>query len=185
MSGYDAVRLHAALNDLPTALLAAAVLFELGSWLRKRESLAWASLWCLWAGVLGGWAAVVAGHLAEEDLDHGEATHEIMGRHELLGTIVMGLFTVLLIWKLWRRAGRSAAEEGTLRALGVVGLAGLLVVANLGGRLVFDHAAGVSSAEMIAELKDRKALPAMTDSAAAAPTGQGHTHAPGTPAHEH
>jgi len=185
MSGYDAVRLHAALNDLPTALLTVAILFELGAWLRKRESLAWASLWCLWAGVLGGWAAVVAGHLAEEDIDHGDAIHQIMERHQLAGTIVMGLFTVLLIWKLWRRSGRSAAEEWTLRALGVAGLAGLLLVANLGGRLVFDHAAGVSNAKMIAELKDRKALPAMTDSAAAAPTGRGHTHAPGAPPHEH
>jgi hypothetical protein len=72
--------------------------------------------------------------------------------------------------------------------LGVAGLVGLVAVANLGGRLVFDHAAGVSNAEMIAELKDRKALPAMTDSAAAAaaaPTGQGHMHAPGAPPHEH
>ena len=184
MSGYDAVRLHAALNDLPTALLTAAILFDLGAWLRKRESLTWASLWCLWAGVLGGWAAVVAGNLAAEDIDHSDAVHEIMKRHELLGAIVMGLFTVLLVWKLWRRAGRSAVEEGTLRLLGVAGLAGLLLVANLGGRMVFDHAAGVSNAEMIAELKDRKALPMMSDSAAAAPMGQGHTHAPGTPPHE-
>ena len=183
MSGYDAVRLHAALNDLPTALLTAAILFELGAWLRKRESLAWASLWCLWAGVLGGWAAVVAGTLAKDEIDHGEAIHAIMERHELFGLIVMGLFTVLLIWKLWRRAGRSAAEEGTLRALGAAGLAGLLLVSNLGGRMVFDHAAGVSNAEMIAELKDRNAMPAMTDSAAA-PMGHGHTHAPGTPPHD-
>jgi uncharacterized membrane protein len=184
MLGFDAARLHAALNDVPAALLVAAVLFDLGAWLRRRESLAWASIWCLWAGVLGGWAAVIAGNLAEEAIDHGDAIHEIMQRHERLGLIVMGFFTALLLWKLWRRAGRPAAEEWTLRVLGVAGLVGLYLVASLGGRMVFDHAAGVTNAKMIAELKDRKALPPPADSATAAGDAH-HSHPPGTPAHEH
>jgi uncharacterized membrane protein len=182
MFGYDAVRLHAALNDLPGALLLVAVLFDLAGWALKRESLAWAGLWSLWAGVIGGWAAVVAGNLAEEEIDHGDAIHALMERHELLGLIAMGVFTAVLLWKLWRRGGRSAAEEWALRAVSVGALVGVLVVGNLGGKMVFDHAAGVSNAKMIEELKDRKALPA-ADSAA--PAGDGHTHAPGTAPHSH
>jgi uncharacterized membrane protein len=184
MSGYDVVRLHAALNDLPAALLAAAVLFEFGSWAFKRESLAWAAIWCLWAGTVGGWAAVIAGNLAEEEIDHGDAIHELMERHELLGLIVMGVFTAILLWKLWRRTGRTAAEDWVLRAVGVVGLAGLLILSNLGGQMVFDHAAGVPNAKMIEELKDRDAMPAAPDTARGTAPG-GHTHAPGTPPHEH
>jgi uncharacterized membrane protein len=184
MFGYDAARLHAALNDLPSALLLVAVLFDLAAWWRKRESLAWAAIWCLWAGVLGGWGAVIAGNLAEEAIDHGDAIHAIMERHETFALVVMGLFTVQLLWKLWRRSGRSPAEEWALRALAVVGLAGLIVVGNLGGQMVFDHAAGVSNAKMIEELNDRGAMPQVSPPALT-PAPRGHTHAPGTPEHTH
>jgi hypothetical protein len=40
MFGYDWPRLHAALNDLPAALLLVTVLFDTGAWITKRESLA-------------------------------------------------------------------------------------------------------------------------------------------------
>lgn len=183
MFGYDAARLHAALNDLPAALLLVAVLFDLAAWWRKRESLAWASIWCLWAGVVGGWAAVIAGKLAQEEIDHGEAIHEIMERHETLALIAMGVFTALLVWKLWRRVERSAAEEWVLRAVGVVGLVGLLVAASWGGQMVFDHAAGVPNAKLIEELQDRRVLPTTPPTLEAAPGG--HIHAPGTPPHHH
>lgn len=182
---YDAARLHAALNDLPAALLVAAVLFDLAGWLRKRESLGWAAIWTLWLGVVGGWASIVAGKLAEAAIDHGDAIHDLMERHELLGYITMGVFTVVLLWKLWRRAGRGAAEEWTLRALSVAGLVTLLLVANLGGRLVFEHGAGVPSELMRTELLDRGVLLPQADSAASAAPAGGHQHAPGTPPHKH
>ena len=181
---YDAARWHAALNDLPAALLLAAVLFDFASWWWKRESLAWAGLWALWAGVVGGWAAFIAGNIAEEKIDHGEAIHALMERHELLAWITMGIFTAILVWKLWRRAGRAPAEEWLLRTLSAAGLVVLVLLTNAGGRLVFEHAAGVSSEKMRDELLDRGVLLPASDTAGAPDTG-GHTHAPGTPAHEH
>jgi uncharacterized membrane protein len=182
----DAARLHAALNDLPAALLLVAVLFDLASWLWKRESLGWAAIWTLWAGVVAGWAAVVAGNLAEESIEHGEAIHELMKRHELLGYVTMGIFTVVLLWRLWRRTGRSAAEEWALRALGVAGVVTLLMLGNVGGKLVFEHAAGVPNVRMYAELLDRGVLLPKTDSLATTPQDSGgHQHAPGTPPHSH
>jgi uncharacterized membrane protein len=184
MFGYDAARLHAALNDLPSALLLVAVLFDLAAWWRTRESLAWAAIWCLWAGVVSGWGAVIAGNLAEEAIEHGDAVHDVMERHETAGLVVMGIFTALLVWKLWRRSGRTPAEEWILRGLGVIGLGGLFFLGSLGGQLVFDHAAGVSSAKMIEELRDRGAMPASPVSEPSATPG-GHTHAPGTPEHDH
>src|SRR5437667_418126 len=73
MFGYDWPRFHAAVNDLPTALLLVTVLFDLGAWLTKRDSLKAAALWTLWAGVIGGWVAVLAGLQAEDAIEHGEA----------------------------------------------------------------------------------------------------------------
>ena len=182
----DAARLHAALNDLPAALLFVAVLFDLASWIWKRESLAWAGIWTLWAGVVSGWGAVVAGKLAEESIDHGEAIHELMQRHELLGYVTMGIFTVALVWRLWRRMGRGPAEEWALRALGAAGVVTLLMLGNVGGKLVFEHAAGVTNVRMHAELLDRGVLLPKSDSVATAPPDSGgHRHAPGTAPHSH
>ena len=53
MFGYDWPRLHAALNDLPAALLIGAVLFDLLAAATRREGLRIASFWTL---MLGRWA---------------------------------------------------------------------------------------------------------------------------------
>lgn len=187
MLEYTWAKAHAALNDLPAALFLAAVLFDLAGWALKRETLRAVGFWSLWAGVVGGWAAYIAGRMAEDSIDHGQAIHELMQRHERLALYLMLLFTVLLVWKLWRRGRLSPIEDWGVRLLGIVGVALLVVVANIGGQSVFNHAAGVTNADLVAEAKDRRIeLPAAApgDSAAAPATG-GHQHAPGTPAHEH
>jgi uncharacterized membrane protein len=157
--GYDMPRLHAALNDLPAALLVVAVLFELGAWGLKRESLKWAALWTLWAGVIGGWAAVIAGELAEDAIanDHSEAMHELLETHETLALVTMGVFTAVLGWKLWRRFRISPTEEWALRLLSVVGLVLVIATGVYGGKMMFEHAAGIPIKTMRAEIQDREA----------------------------
>ena len=162
--GYDWPRFHAAVNDLPAALLTFAVLFELAAWLLKRESLRWAAVWTLWAGVLGGWVAVLAGEQAEDVINHGEGIHELMELHEKLALITMAIFTLILVWQLWRRFNPGAAESAVLRVLMVAGLAVLIWTGKVGGQMYFEHAAGVPTATMQAELQDR---------------ARGHHHHPG------
>src|SRR5688500_20282743 len=96
---YDAPRWHALLNDLPAALLLAAVLFDIAGAVFKRESLHWAGIWALWTGVIGGWAEVVAGELGEEARQHGEAKQRIMEGHGQKGLVTMRGFTVRLVWE--------------------------------------------------------------------------------------
>jgi uncharacterized membrane protein len=154
--GYDWPRLHAALNDLPVALLLFNVLFDWGAWVTKRESLRAAALWTLWAGVVGGWAAVLAGLEAEEDIDHGPAIHDLMENHETLALITMGVFTVVLAYTLWRRARLSAREQLALRGLSLVGLVTLIWTARVGGRMFFEHAAGVPTKVFAPEAENRE-----------------------------
>ncbi len=135
MFGYDAARWHAVLNDLPAALLFVAVLFDIAAAVTKRESLMWASIWTLWAGVIGGWAAVVAGKIASNTIEHGEAIHEIMEKHENMALLTMALFTVVLAWRLFRRFQMPAQELAFTRMLSIVGLLGLVWTGVLGGRL--------------------------------------------------
>lgn len=199
MFGYDLPRLHAAINDLPAALLLVAVLFDLAGWILKRESLVWAGIWTLWAGVIGGWGAVIVGELAEEKIDHGEAIHEIMKNHEKYGLIAMSIFTVVLAWKLLRRFQQSTTEDRVLKLISLFGLSILIRTAQLGGQLVFDHAAGVPTVKMQQEIENRaeghhheegdadhdEAAPAGDTTHAQPDSGGGHVHPPGTPPHAH
>jgi uncharacterized membrane protein len=170
MFGYDIPRLHAAVNDLPAALLLVAVLFDLIGWLTRRDSLVWAGIWTLWAGVVGGWAAVILGEMAEERIDHGEAIHEIMHVHERLAIWTMVLFTVVLAWKLWRRFQLRAVEDRVLKVISIVGVVLLVRTGMEGGEMVFDHAAGVPTAKLQAEIENR---------------AEGHHHEEGEAEHEH
>ena len=194
MLGYDWPRFHAAVNDLPAALLFVTVLFDLGSWLTKRESLKAAALGTLWAGVIGGWVAVLAGLQAEDAIEHGEAIHELMETHETLALTTMGIFTAVLAWKLFRRSKLTGAEEAGLRVLSLVGLVTVVWTGVLGSKLMFEHAAGIPNATLQAEIENREAghhheageaeerehaTPADTAKAA------GHTHSPVTPPHKH
>ncbi len=181
---YDAPRLHAALNDLPAALLLVAVLFDLASAALRRESLRWAGRWTLWAGVVGGWAAVVAGELAEDSIEHGAAIHGLMERHQTLALVTMGVFTVVLLWKLYRRFTAPPNEELVLRGLGVLGLAGLVWTAAVGGRLMFEHAAGIPNATLQAELKNRQEAHEH-EPGEARDSARPHLDPPGTPPHKH
>lgn len=164
--GYDWPHLHAALNDLPAALLLMTVLFDVAAWITKRESLRATALWTLWIGVIGGWLAVVAGMQAEDAIDHGNAIHDIMERHETLALITMGIFTVVLAYKLFRRGNLSRAEEWIFRGVSLAGLVTLVWTARLGGKMFFEHAAGVPTAVFGPEARDR----------AARAMGQGHEH---------
>ena len=171
MLGYDWPRLHAALNDFPAALLLVTVLFDLAAWRTRRASLQAAAIWTLWAGVVGGWAAVLAGLQAEDAIEHGEAVHELMETHETLALVTMGIFSAVLAYKLIRRARLSGGEEAALRLLSVAGLVGIVWTGRIGGKLAFDHAAGIPTATIQAEMEDREA---------------GHHHHPGDPEeHEH
>jgi uncharacterized membrane protein len=198
---YDWPRLHAAVNDLPAALLTAAVLFDLAALLRKRESLAWASTWTLWLGVLGGWVAVLAGNQAEGALDHGTAIHELMEQHETIALVAMIAFTVVLLWKMWRRFELRGGEAAVLRVLSVAALGAMVWTGLLGGRLVFGHAAGIPSSTLETELRNRAAghehapgeehgheaadSAAPGDSAVKNDSTKSHSHPPGTKPHTH
>ncbi len=170
MFGYDWPRFHAAVNDFPAALLVATVLFDFAAVTWKRESLKWASVWTLWLGVVGGWVAVLAGEQAEDAIQHGEAIHELMESHETWALVTMGIFTAILLWKLWRRFNERGPESWVLRGISLFGLAILVRVGVLGGQLVFEHAAGIPTTMMESEIKNRAA---------------GHHHEPGEPDDDH
>jgi uncharacterized membrane protein len=208
MFGYDWPRLHAALNDLPAALLLLAVLFELAGVILRRPTLRVASYWTMVTGAVGGVLAVVSGLQAEEHIAHGEAVHELMETHEKLALITLGIFAVVALWRIVRESRMGGTERGVVLALSLAGLGVLLTTAAYGGKLVFDHAAGIPTPVLEEEMHERAEGhhhgageeadehdehehdgAAASDSAhGTAPADStapaGHTHPPGTPPHK-
>jgi uncharacterized membrane protein len=206
MFGYDWPRLHAALNDLPTALLVTAALFELLALATRREAFRQVSFWTLIVGALGGVAAVVSGLQAEEHIAHGDAVHRVMETHELLAFVTLGIFGVLALWRLLRERRMGAGERALALAAALAGAGVLTATSFYGGRLVFDHAAGIPTDVLTAETRSRAEghqhaageehgnevdsheaapAPAATADSAASAGSDGHVDPPGTPAHEH
>src|ERR671914_455504 len=155
MLGYDWPQLHAALNDLPTALLLTAVLFELIAVVARRPALRQVSFWTLIVGAVGGAAAVISGLQAEEHIEHGEAVHRVMETHEQLGLITLGIFGVLAVWRIARERRMASLERALMLILSLGGAGVLFVTANYGGRLIFEHAAAIPSRVLQTELQER------------------------------
>jgi uncharacterized membrane protein len=192
MFDYDWPRLHAALNDLPTALLLTAVIADLVALVSKREWLRQVSFATLVVGAIGGAAAVVSGLQAEDNIAHGEAVHRVMETHEQLGLITLGVFGILTIWRLVRERKMQFLERSLVLICSMGGVGVLFATANLGGRLIFEHAAAIPTPVLEAELRERTGQheheageahgPEPGDSMA---PPAGHVDPPGTPPHTH
>ena len=157
MLGYDWIRLHAALNDLPVALLLASVGFDLAGALARKESLKAAGYWCLAGGVVGGGIAAIAGLTAEGQLPpHSDASHAAMETHETFAFVVIALFAILLVWRTLRRGRRGKQEQTIFSTAGVIGCGLLIFTANLGGRLVFDRAMGIDGHVLQSAIDERR-----------------------------
>jgi uncharacterized membrane protein len=184
-------------NDLPAALLLVAVLFDLAGGLTRRPPLRVAGFWTLVVGGLGAALAVASGLQAEDHIAHGDAVHRVMETHEKLGLITLGIFAFVALWRILREKRMGGTERSAALVLSLVGTGTLVATGMYGGRLVFDHAAGIPTEVLQAEIHERSeghdhdggeggeaaghdGDAATTDSTATA----GHPHAPGTPPHE-
>ena len=211
MFGYDWPRVHALMVSFPVALLTMAVLFELASLVLKKDGLRRTGFAMLLVGTLAAGVAVLIGLQAEDVIAHGSAIHDLMEEHQTLAYVTLGIFAVLAVWRLVREAKMGTTERIAAFVLSLAGLGFLVDTGHHGGKMVFEHAAGVPDSTLRAELKNRSqghvhgpgghgdhhddaddhghdgAAP--TDSSGAGgsagdPAGGDHTHAPGTPPHK-
>jgi uncharacterized membrane protein len=187
MLGYDWPRLHAALNDLPTALLLTAVIFDVLALATRRDTFRQASFWTLIVGAVGGAAAVISGLQAEEHIAHGEAVHRVMETHETLALITLGVFGVLALWRLFRDRRMGMGERILGLIASVAGLGILVTTAVYGGRLVFEHAAGIPTSVLQEEMHERSEGHHHNEGVEleSSSTGPAHVDPPGTPPHSH
>ena len=210
MFGYDWPRVHALVVSFPVALLTTAVFFELAALVLKKDGLRRTGFALLLVGTVSAGVAVLIGLQAEDAIQHGPAIHRLMEEHEELAYFTLGIFGVVALWRLVREGKMGGGERIAAFVLSLAGLGFLADTGHHGGKMVFEHAAGVPDSTLQAELQNRKeghdhaagaaadhhaddhdhgaAAPADSSGASAAPaastSGDGHAHAPGTPPHQ-
>jgi uncharacterized membrane protein len=189
MLGYDWPRLHAALNDLPVALLLTAVLFDLLAIVTKRQSFRQVGVWTMLVGAIGGAVAVLSGLQAEEHISHGDAVHRVMETHEQLGLITLAVFGVLTLWRIVRERRMGPGERVLSLIVSIAGVGVLFATGVYGGKLIFEHAAGIPTPVLQGEIQERtrghhheagEEHEEVVDPPGTAP----HSHEPGTPPHK-
>jgi hypothetical protein len=140
--------------------------------------------------------AVLSGLQAEEGISHGDAVHRVMETHEQLGLITLGVFGVLILWRIVRERRMGGGERAASIVVSLAGIGVLVATGLYGGRLVFEHAAGIPTPVLEAELQERTRDhhheggaghgPATSpDSAGGGQAPSGHVDPPGTPPHTH
>jgi uncharacterized membrane protein len=152
------------------------------------------SFWALILGAICGGAAVLSGLQAEEHISHGDAVHRVMETHELLGLITLGVFGVLALWRIVREKRMGGMERSLSVIASIVGAGVLFATGLYGGRLVFEHAAGIPTPVLQGELQERgtghrhdvaEEHDASVPGSLPASPGGNHVDPPGTPPHEH
>ncbi len=133
--------LHPALVHFPIGLLLAGVILDLYAWWRHRDDMASTATGLLIAGVLAGVAAAISGLIAYNTVPaHTAEAHEMMTWHWKLQSVVIALFSVVLVMR-WRTRTTQPSLAG--RLIGLIATVLLVVGSFLGGQLVYRGGAGV------------------------------------------
>lgn len=107
---------------------------------------------------------MATGLLAEDSFSHNETIHHIMETHEALAYFIVSVGAVATLWSFFHRDLRPRFFAGFMGLLVLVCVS-VLLNADLGGRMVFVHGAGVKSTVPVIE--------------------QGHHHGEETQGHDH
>ncbi|MEE8199613.1 MAG: DUF2231 domain-containing protein [Candidatus Acidoferrales bacterium] len=162
--------IHPLFVAFPFALLQAALLFQLLFVWKRREDFHRTAVWLLWLGTLGAMAAAATGWWAEKTVEHAEAAHELLELHETLMLSTTGL-AILLSFAALLLYGRMSGRDHLLFLGGLVVLSGLLLVgADRGGQLVFEHGVAVQRPAPASAPSEE------TPSAPASEAGEEHEH---------
>lgn len=141
---YNLVTLHPMVVHLPIGLLMATIAFEFLFLVRKNVSFRFASRAAFVLGCLGATAALASGFLADSELGHGYAGHDLAHTHRnimITSTAIWVIATIALI------KFRAFLEGSRFLHFFLYAVTAALFFfgAHIGGELVYDHAVGIKS----------------------------------------
>jgi uncharacterized membrane protein len=134
---------HPALVHVTVAFLVTGGLVEAYGIARRRDAFERFGTILVVAGTVSLLPTLLAGFLAENSLTLTEAGAAAVDQHERYGLMVLGVFLPLLLVRAWGR-GRVPDDLRPVYAIGLlVGVALTILVAYLGGRMVYGLGVGV------------------------------------------
>ncbi len=144
IAGMD--NIHPLLVHFPIAFFTAFFLFDFLGTVAKKEKWRYVASCLLYVGTVAAALTVVAGLFAADSVEHGEAVHEIMERHEHFGISVLSLSLFLSAWRLKRWGLHSKTGNATFLCLSGFLCVLLSLGADLGGLMVYQHGVAVNIA---------------------------------------
>lgn len=137
--------IHPMLVHFPIALLSATVFLDLLGQRWRRDECRIAAGYTLALGLAGALVSVVSGAIAEEAVEHSGVPKQVLELHESLGFATFWIFAGLLGWRTAVWLDWIQERPVVSVALGMTGVAVLLVASYYGGSLVYEYGAGVAS----------------------------------------
>ena len=135
--------LHPMIVHFPIALLITSVLFDAASQVFKRDFLREGAFWLLVLGLAGGIASAISGDFAEEAAENAGIAESLIGIHETLAFVTIGIFGFLLLWRWYLRNQFTGSFLAVYLLVATVGVGTLGATGYFGGDLVYEHGAGV------------------------------------------
>ena len=149
MPGVSGIaNIHPLVVHFPIAFLVVFLLMDVLGALFKKPS--WQNLGAglLYLGTIAAGAAVVAGLMAEETIEHGANVHQILQRHEFLGISVLCLSAFLSLWRLLSGGIIKGPANVVFIMFAVVLNILLIFGTDLGGMMVYKYGVGVEAVEL-------------------------------------
>lgn len=134
---------HPMFVHFPLALLFIGLLFDIGGYFLKKESLAHAGWWCMLVGVLSAVVTVFTGLQAEDTVKLAGETHEILETHEHFQIITTIVFVGLLIWRAFKRGALPRPPIAYL-VITALAVSSILYGSHFGGKLVYEYGVGTA-----------------------------------------
>lgn len=177
---------HPLLVHFPIAFFIAFFLLDMVATFAKKQHWRYVAGWLLYLGAIASIFTVIAGLFAADSVEHNDAVHDIMERHEHIGISVLTLSLFLSAWRLkkWGFANKGANAV----FLSLAALLCLLVSlgADLGGLMVYQYGVAVKPpAVAVSEnmLENTSESPGM--GAANQAGGNEHNHGTSQSGHQH
>jgi len=136
---------HPIVNHFTIALFVLVVFLDILGLTTKKEYFHTAAWINLIFGAISGVLSLITGLLAEANVPHQEAAHEIMETHETLGFIIVGAILILFVWRLILKGQFPARAMILYLLIGLAGAGVMIRSAFLGGELVFVHGVAVEA----------------------------------------
>lgn len=156
MPGVTAMsdNLHPLFVHLPIAFLLAFAVAELLGILLQKERLRQFASGLLGLGAITAVGTVISGLIAADAVPHGAEVHTLLQWHQRAGITVMTLASGLAVWREW--GGIPVSPMGVALNLIITGVMSIIIIlgADLGGLMVYQHGVGVQTLQQPADYQD-------------------------------